>query len=246
MNSWFAQRNIACATLPLHLSETGLRSALQLVRHSENVQGAIVTIPFKREVASYLEELSEASLVLDAVNVIRKTADGCLFGDMLDGEAMLCALRARRISIRGRRVFVAGCGGAGSAMAFSACIAGAGRVRLMDVDDSCAEKLAAALLKRFPNCDIRTTASPGDSDVLINATPLGMNADDDIPIGLTNAADTLVVDAVTSLTDTPWVRACKARGWATIGGNELAAAQLPLLLAFFGHPSSPLSIISAH
>lgn len=235
MNGWFDRQGIDCVLVPLTLPGASLRSAVDIVRHGENVRGAIVTLPFKSAVGQYVDDLTETSRTLNAVNVIRKTKDGQLHGDMLDGKAMLRAIQARGLDVRSRQVFLAGCGGAGSAMAFNACAAGACGLRLTDIDADRAAALVAVLSARFPDCDIGVAATPGSCDILINATPLGMRTTDPLPIALDHASPaTLVVDAVTSPSSTTWASAGQARGATVIDGNALAGAQLPLLLEFFG------------
>lgn len=235
MNAWFERHRRECVLVPLALSEAGLRSAVELLRQTENARGAIVTLPFKNAIGQYLDELAETARALNAVNAVRRAEDGRLYGDMLDGEAMLRAMEARSLEVHGRRVFLAGCGGAGSAIAFSACAAGARKLRLMDTNPDRAVKLVAVLADRFPACDIGLAPGPGTCDLLVNATPLGMRPSDPLPISLDQAGPgSLAVDAVTSASTTPWVGECRARGIATVDGNALAYAQLPLLLDFFG------------
>ena len=182
-----------------------------------------------------MDQIADAAQAFNAVNVVRKSSDGRLHGDMLDGKAMLRALQARGIALRERSVFLTGCGGAGSAMAFSACAAGARTLRLMDIDAGRVSTLAAVLAQRFPACNVGIVQTPGACDVQINATPLGMKLGDPLPIPLDQACPNLAaVDAVTSTGVTPWVASCRTRGIITVDGNELAAAQQPLLLEFFG------------
>lgn len=61
-----------------------------------------------------------------------------------------------------------------------------------------------------------------------------MHRGDPLPIALTATKANVTIDAVTSERVTAWVAACRAMGFQAVDGNELAAAQKPLLRDFLG------------
>ena len=72
---------------------------------------------------------------------------------------------------------------------------------------------------------------------MINASPLGLNPDDPLPIGVARLdADTVVVDILMKQLTTPLLRACAARGITAQAGHEMLVQQTPEYLAFFGYP----------
>jgi shikimate dehydrogenase len=72
-------------------------------------------------------------------------------------------------------------------------------------------------------------------DLVVNATPLGMNADDPLPIDVSRlAAGTFVGEVVMKQEITPLLRAARERGCGIQVGTDMLFEQIPLYLEFFG------------
>ena len=81
------------------------------------------------------------------------------------------------------RVLVVGSGGVGSAIAASLAAAGVGAMGLYDVFPASAEALGARLRKHYPALQVGTgSKDPDGYDLVVNATPLGMNEGDELPV----------------------------------------------------------------
>lgn len=235
LNAWFGEHGKNLALVPLELPDSAVPALARLLGEAGNVLGCVVTIPLKAKLYPFVHAASPVAAALQAVNVVKRCADGQLFGDMLDGTAMVQSLRTMGVALAGRSAYLTGCGGAGSAMAFSACGEGVRRLRLHDVRPESARQLAAALRLRFADCQIELGTDARDCDVVINASPLGMRADDALPVPVEQLqTQAIVVDAVTSASATRWVATCRKAGHAALDGNTIAAHQLPLMRGFFG------------
>lgn len=240
LNAWFAGQGRNLAVVPLELPGDAMPAFSRLLGEAGNVLGCVVTIPLKARLYPLVHEASPVASALQVVNVVKRLADGRLFGDMLDGAAMVQGLRAMDVALEGRSAFLVGCGGAGSAMAFSACSEGVRRLRLHDAHPESARRLSDTLRRRFGACEIEIGSDAQDCDLVINASPLGMRTGDALPVpveGLDPRA--VIVDAVTSRSMTRWVAACRAAGHAVLDGNAIAAHQLPLMREFFGIEAAP-------
>ena len=83
----------------------------------------------------------------------------------------------------------------------------------------------------------RPASDPAGFDLVINASLLGLNADDPLPIDVARLdADTVVVDILMKQLTTLLLRACAARGITAHAGHEMLVQQTPEYLAFFGYP----------
>src|SRR5437868_5884228 len=83
----------------------------------------------------------------------------------------------------GISALVVGCGGVGSAIAAALADAGIGAIVLFDVNAASAAGLAQRLTTHYAGVDVHTGANdPAGFDLVVNATPLGMNADDPLPV----------------------------------------------------------------
>ena len=244
LNAWFAGQGRNLAVVPLELPGDAMPAFSRLLVEAGNVLGCVVTIPLKARLYPLVHEASPVASALQVVNVVKRRDDGRLFGDMLDGAAMVQGLRAMDVVLEGRSAFLVGCGGAGSAMAFSACSEGVRRLRLHDAHPESARRLADTLRRRFGACEIEVGADARGSDLVINASPLGMRTDDALPVpveGLDPRA--VIVDAVTSRSMTRWAAACRTAGHAVLDGNAIAAHQLPLMREFFGIEATPAETV---
>ena len=92
--------------------------------------GLNVTVPHKREVVSALDRLDESVVRYGACNTVKFEADGSATGYNTDVAGFLSSLAAHGFSVAGRKVFVVGCGGAGSAIAAACAYEGAAAVSL--------------------------------------------------------------------------------------------------------------------
>ncbi len=245
--------------VPIEVQVDGLVPALALYAAASNAGGLISTLPHKARLAGLVDACSPRAALSGMVNAVRKEA-GRLFGDMLDGAALAAALRQRAVDLRGRRAVVLGCGGFGSAAAFELLAAGVQGLVLVDPDLPRAVRLAQRLDAHYGagrvrvRGAVRVPSSPPtpvhDRDVaqaqlLVQASPAGMQGGGCAVHGIgalpcdLDALQGLefVVEAVTG-PPTALVQAARARGLGVLGGDEIAAAQLPLVLDFWHAPGA--------
>ncbi len=88
----------------------------------------------------------------------------------------------------------------------------------------------------YPDLDVNTgSADPTGYDIVVNATPLGMNEGDPLPIDMSLVAPTTFVGEVVMKTAvTPFLRAAQERGCETQVGTDMLFEQIPAYLEFFG------------
>ncbi len=198
-----------------------------LLRGWRNCPGCVVTIPHKQEAARCADELSDRARDLGAVNVIRRTGEGRLLGDMVDGLGFLEALRTHGFEVKGKRVAVFGAGGAGGAIAYAVAHAEAAELVIIDTDNARQRHLLDLIAARCPRVALSGRIdSLSGIDLAVNGTPLGMNGDTRLPFPLdTLDSHTLVADVVTEPDMTPWLAGAKARGCSIQTGYEMTLGQ---------------------
>ena len=235
-NAWFAKKGIDAVMLPLDIAPDGLASFAQLFRASDNIHGVIVTIPYKGLITQYIDHPSPQVSALGAANVLRRTPEREIEGDMVDGKGFLRALREKEVSVQGKHIFIIGCGGAGSAIAWAALEAGAARVSLMNHHQEKAQDLRGRLAPHFPEQAIEVvTVPPARFDIVFNATPLGMGAADPLPMPVDAIpAGAVVTDAVTAPPVTPFLEGARENGHRIQTGRDMVVGQFPLIADYFG------------
>lgn len=204
------------------------------------IAGVSVTIPFKEEVISSIDELDPQAAKIGAVNTL-VNRDGRLTGYNTDWLGAVAALKAKT-SLKDRQVLILGAGGASRAIAFGI-IAEGGRVTLTDVD----QPRAAALVKDLGGIAIPLDAlADCPAAILVNATPVGMAPDiDGIPIGpdLLGRFET-VMDIVYQPLTTRLLQEAQVHGCATIDGLQMLIHQATAQFELWTGRPAPLGIMA--
>jgi shikimate dehydrogenase len=239
-NPYFAQQGIAAWVAPMGCKPENFPALLRAVFLLENIRGALITMPFKVSVVALLDEVTPAVKVAGACNAVRRLADGRLQGDMFDGEGFVRGMVRKGFLATGKRALVVGSGGVGSAIAASLAAAGIAELVLHDIHSAGAQGLAERLRTHFAQVKVRTGSNdPAGFDLVVNATPLGMNSGDPLPVD-TDRLDPgcFVGEVVMAQEVTPFLAAAQARGCTTQVGKDMLFEQIPAYLEYFGLPTT--------
>lgn len=224
-------RGINAVLVPMQVQGDDVPGLLRALYAVRNVAGVIVTVPHKQRVAGLPIELLQAAHEAQAVNVVRRTAEGWQ-GDLLDGAGFLAGLLRNDFDVRGRSVGLAGSGGAGNAIALAMAAAGASSIDVHDVDHAKAIALVERLRALGYAAGNWDSASP--RDLIVNATPAGMRAGDPLPIALSairvgcTVADVIMEPATTLL-----LARAQELGAHIVHGRHMMNEQLDAMAGFF-------------
>jgi shikimate dehydrogenase len=111
---------------------------------------------------------------------------------------------------------------------------------VFDVNTAAADGLAGRLRQHYPQLEVLTgSTDPVGFDLVVNATPLGMNEGDAMPLDVTRlAASTFVGEVVMKTETTAFLAAAIARGCKVQVGSDMLFEQIPAYLEYFGLPST--------
>jgi shikimate dehydrogenase len=237
-NPWFERAGIDAVVVPMGCRPEHYAALLKSMFALTNIRGALVTMPHKVATLALLDEASTAVKVAGACNAVRRAADGRLQGDMFDGEGFVRGVRRNGGRIAGSRAFVAGCGGVGSAIAASLAAAGVAALSLYDTRAEAAMALQARLAQFHPALRLSSGSDdPAGHDLVVNATPLGMNAGDPMPMDVARIdPGAFVGEVVMKQEMTAFLKAAKARGCRYQVGVDMLFEQIPAYLEYFGFP----------
>ncbi len=201
-----------------------------------NMKGGNVTMPDKVEAAKYMDELSPAAQIIGAINTI-VNEDGKLIGHITDGEGFVNNLKDHGVDIKGKKIAVAGGGGAATAIQVQCALDGAREITIFNKKDAffartleTAEKIRAAVPGIVVNVyDIddvaKMTEEIQSSDIFANATIVGMkpNLDDQSVVKDLSAfrPGLVVCDAVYNPEETKMLREAKEAGCTCVGGKGM-------------------------
>lgn len=246
-NPYFESIGVNAVVVPLGCKPEAFPAALRALFALENVRGALITMPHKVAVVGLLDELTPTVKVAGACNAVKKLPDGRLAGDMFDGEGFVRGLKRKGLALRGAKALVVGSGGVGSAIAASLAAAGIGSIALHDVNAASAEALAQRLKAEYPAIAVATGhKDPAGMDLVVNATPLGMNPGDALPVDIERIApSSFVAEVVMRAELTPFLAAAQARGCRVQVGSDMLFEQIPAYLEFFGYPTATAEALRA-
>ncbi len=239
-NPYFESVGVNAIVVPMGCKPEHFPGVLRSVFALENMRGALITMPHKVTVVDLCDEVTPVVRVAGSCNAVKRTADGRLVGDMFDGEGFVRGLRRKGLQLRGARALVVGSGGVGSAIAASLAAAGAGTLALHDIDAAAAESLGRRLQVHYPGIRVTTGSNdPAGFDLVVNATPLGMNAGDPLPVDVSRLEPTAFVGEVVMKTEmTALLLAARARGCRVQVGTDMLFEMIPAYLEFFGFPTT--------
>lgn len=246
-NAVFARFGIDAVLVPVRIAPADLAPFVRAAFRAPNIKGMWVTIPHKAAAAGLLDHCSDIARVAGAVNAIRRNADGSLEGGLFDGEGLVASLDRFGMAYTGRRVLIVGAGGAASAIGASLVCRGTQSVAelaLFDPVPGRAQALAARLAPAT-QAVVRAVAhsDPAGFDLVINASPLGLKADDPLPVEVARMAPgAALVDILMKDQLTPVVRAARARGLSAQPGFEMMILQAHLYLDFMGFPAAAAEV----
>jgi len=235
-NTRFAAQGTDAVMVPIQVDAAGLPAAFAAFRAMRNLGGFIVTVPHKTSAVALCDEVSEVGREVGAVNTVRREADGRLVADMFDGEGFVAGLRSQAIEPAGRRIYLAGAGGAANAIALSLARAGVAGLTVANRTTRKAEELVERLRKRFPGLDARSGgASPAGHDLVVNATSLGLSPDDALPLDVSALTrDMIVAEIIMKPEETRLLREATRRGCRVHLGRHMLDCQIELMARFMG------------
>jgi shikimate dehydrogenase len=239
-NPWFEQAGINAIVVPMGCQVQDYPDFLRAVFKLTNIRGALITMPHKVATVGLLDEVLPTAAIAGACNAVRRLPDGRLQGDMFDGEGFVRGVLRKGLVLKGARALVVGSGGVGRAIAASLAAAGIGAISVFDVHAASATGLGERLRQHYPALQVDTGDNdPAGFDLVVNATPMGMNPGDAMPMDVSRiAASTFVGEVVMKTEMTAFLAAAQARGCRIQVGSDMLFEQIPVYLEFFGFPSA--------
>jgi shikimate dehydrogenase len=235
-NAYFAAHGIDAVLIGFEVAPPRLRPVLDGMRGMTNLAGFVVTMPHKSAMVALCDEVSAVGRQIGAVNTIRRAPDGRLIGTMFDGDGFVAGLRARGHEPRGRRVYLAGAGGAASAIAFAFAGAGVAGLTIHNRTVAKAADLAARVRAAHPRVAVEVgSADPSGHDLIVNGTSLGMHPGDAPPLDVTRLRpDMVVAEVIMAPETTKLLAAAAARGCPVHLGRHMLEEQIAIMAAYIG------------
>ena len=248
-NAAFKELGLNLVYVAFTVTPKELKTAISSAR-SLGLRGLNVTMPHKNAVMNYLDEVDTTAKSIGAVNTILNN-QGKLIGYNTDGNGAMIALQENGVYPEKKKMLLLGAGGTAKAIAYQAA---------QDVDELVilnrtpekAKELAEVLQKNFGKKVKGGTLSSAileeeleTTDILVNATSVGMNPDvnrSPVPSNLLKR-DLCVMDIIYNPTETRLVMDAKAAGAKVVSGVEMLIYQGAVAFEVWTNCPAPVDVM---
>jgi shikimate dehydrogenase len=229
-NEAFAKLGYDYAYLAFEVGADEIEDAVKAIR-TLKLRGSNISMPNKTIVGQYLDELSPAAKLCNAVNTIVND-NGHLTGHITDGIGFMAALKDNNIDVIGKKMTIVGAGGAATAIEIQAALDGVAEISIFNIRDSfwdnavnTVEKIntqtnCKAALYDLADLD-KLREEMADSYLFVNGTGVGMKpleGQSVVPDKSYFRPDLIVVDVPYSPLETAMRKMAKEAGCKTMNG----------------------------
>lgn len=233
--------------LAWEVAEEQVEQSLQQLRVLDML-GANISMPYKKKVLPYLDQVDESAQLIGSVNTIVQK-DGCLTGYNTDGLGFLKSL-PKTFSIKNKKLVLLGAGGAATAIVLEAIRQGVAEIHLFVRPESLAkyqaiysplsEALSFSIILHDLSSWDQVNAMMVGADLLINATGLGMDGVSlPVPKDFTFPKGCLVADLAYFPAKTPFLQLAEKQEVQTVNGLGMLFHQAALAFELMTEKTFP-------
>jgi len=215
-NYWIKKYKIDAVYESKLLNSSEIKDLIFNIRE-ENIHGINITVPFKKIVIPFLDELSEEAEISQSVNTIYKK-DNKIIGENTDIEGFKLSLEKIELETKNKKALILGAGGVVPSIIIA--------LKKMQINkiylSNRTELKAIELKKNFPEIEIIKWGETLDFDIIINATSIGLKGEDEININYQqNSKDKFFYDVIYNPAETNFLKNAKKYGGITKNGKMM-------------------------
>ena len=215
-NYWIKENGIEGIYNKKKLNENDLKEFFLKIKNKE-INGANITVPFKRDVISYLDELSLEAEKTQSVNTVY-LKDDKIIGHNTDIDGFELAMKNVDYDVEGKKVLILGAGGVVPSIIFALY-----KMKVLSVTISNRTKTKAENLKNlFNDLEIVDWGKASNFDMIINATSIGLKKEDKLNLDLSKLQDSeFFYDVIYNPKETNFLKDGKNLGKITENGKKM-------------------------
>ena len=232
--SIFKSKHIDAVMVPIHLNENNLEKGINTFKSIKNFKGMTVTIPHKTKIASLCDYLEPDAKFTGAVNWIKFDDNRNLIGNNFDGQGFVKGFLGQNYSLKNKNVSIFGAGGAAVSIGCSLVNEQIKSLKLINRDITKAIDLKNKINAKFKFLKVEVFPendySIFDSDILINATSLGLKLTDRLPFDVKkSSSNSVIVDIIMQPEETELLKCAKSLGRSIHYGKYMIESQIDLV-----------------
>ena len=222
-NYWIKENNINAVYDMKQLNESDIEEIIKEIKKNK-IDGINVTIPFKKSVIPFLDQLSLLAKETQSVNTIFKK-NNKIIGDNTDIGGFEQGLKHINYSVKNKKIFILGAGGVVPSIILALKRSGAGKITLSNRT----KKKAEDLKKLYSDIKIIDWGQNTDFDMIINATSLGLKNEDKIKLDFSKiGSNKLFFDVIYNPSKTNFLLEGEKLGNQVINGKMMFIYQAQL------------------
>ena len=215
-NHWFEKNNINAIYNKKQIKESEIKDIISELRN-EKIDGINVTVPFKQSIIPFVDELSTEANNAQSVNTIYKENNKVL-GHNTDISGFELAIKKKSYVTKGKKIFILGAGGVVPSIILALKKMGADKIILSNRT----KKKAEQLKKTFSDLEIIDWGETPEFNMIINATSLGLNKEDEIKLDYAGLGpNKLFYDVIYNPKETKFLSKAKQFGNQTENGKMM-------------------------
>ena len=218
-NFWLKKHGIDAIYERQLVEKNDVEKIINDIRDSK-IQGVNVTVPFKKVVIPFLDQLSDTAKETQSVNTIFKKQNE-LVGDNTDVYGFTEAIKLTNFNLTNKKALILGAGGVVPSIILSLKSMGASEITLSNRT----KKKADDLKKSFPFLKVVSWGETIKSDLIINATSIGIKLNEEIKLDHSKLEGQLFYDVIYNPPKTKFLENAKKSGKKTENGKSMFVYQ---------------------
>ena len=213
-NYWIKKNGINAIYEKQKLNEDQLEQYISKVR-DKKIDGINVTVPFKKTIIPYLDELSTEAKSTQSVNTIYQK-DNKVIGHNTDIFGFKTSIEKTEYDLENKEVLILGAGGVVPSIIFSLIKMKASKIKISNRTEEKAENLK----KLFKDIEVIKWGEISDFDMIINATSLGLKKEDNLNFDFSSiSGDKFFYDVIYNPSETNFLKMGRRLGNKTLNGK---------------------------
>ena len=213
-NYWIKNSSIDAIYEKKKINENQLEQIISQVRDNK-IKGINVTVPFKKTVIPYLDELSSEAQSTQSVNTIYKK-DNKIIGHNTDIFGFETSIKKVEYYLENKEVLILGAGGVVPSIIFSLIKMKASKIKISNRTKEKAENLK----KIFKDIEILKWGEISNFDMIINATSLGLKKEDSLNLDFSSISrNKFFYDVIYNPSETNFLKMGRELGNKTLNGK---------------------------
>ena len=219
-NYWIQKNNINAIYEKQKIEGNEIKNLVLQLREKK-INGFNITVPFKKEIISYLDELSKEAKETQSVNTVYLSKDK-IVGHNTDIEGFELSLKDSGFDIKNKKILILGAGGVVPSIIFTLLKMKASQIILSNRSREKAENLK----KLFNDLKIINWGEIIDFDIIINATSVGLKKNDKLDLNFPKIGkDKFFYDVIYNPNETDFLRQGKKLNNKTQNGEKMFVYQ---------------------